>query len=148
MSLDVYLSIPNKTQIVGARIMIREDGQNKELSLDEWNARYPDREPYMTTERQTDTIYGANITHNLGGMAREAGIYEAMWKPDKIGITHASQLIDPLRTGLALLMREPDRFKVFDPSNGWGDYEGLVRFVNDYLQACEENPEAEVRVSR
>ena len=39
--------------------------------------------------------YSSNITHNLGAMAREAGIYEACWRPEEIGITKAAQLIEP-----------------------------------------------------
>ena len=57
-------------------------------------------------------------------------------------------LIEPLRAGLAKLIAEPDRFRAFNPANGWGDYEGLVAFVQEYLHACEENPDADVSVSR
>ena len=93
-------------------------------------------------------VYERNITHNLNKMADEAGIYECLWRPDEIGVTKATQLVEPLRKGLALLIAEPDRFKQFNPVNGWGDYEGLVNFVQDYLSRCEENPNAEVEVSR
>ena len=31
-----------------------------------------------------DEVYSANITHNLGGMAREGGIYQACWRPEEI----------------------------------------------------------------
>lgn len=93
-------------------------------------------------------IYGANITHNLNKMAAEAGIYEHLWRPEEIGITTAAQLIEPLRAGLALLKSDPARFEAFNPSNGWGSYEGLVSFVERYLEACEEAPDAEVSVSR
>lgn len=101
---------------------------------------------YLTTDDKT--VYTANITHNLNRMASEAGIYEYLWRPDEIGVTKAEQLIEPLRDGLALLKSEPDRFKAFNPENGWGSYDGLVGFVKQYLAACQENPEAEVSVSR
>ena len=65
-------------------------------------------------------VYESNITHNLSGMAREAGIYECLWRPEEIGITKAEQLIKPLEEGLALLKREPEHFKKFDAPNGWG----------------------------
>lgn len=93
-------------------------------------------------------IYSANITHNLNKMAREAGIYEALWRPDEIGITKAHQLIAPLTDGLARLRAEPDKYRAFNPPNGWGSYEGLVRFVEDYLNACGMEPDADVRVWR
>lgn len=42
----------------------------------------------------------------------------------------------------------PERFKRFNPDNRWGTYEELVNFVQEYLNACRQWPEAEVRVSR
>ena len=92
--------------------------------------------------------YSANITHNLGAMAREAGIYQHCWRPDEIGITTAGQLIEPLRAGLALMKSDPPRFEKHNAANGWGLYKHFVPWVEKYLAACEENPTAEVRVSR
>lgn len=97
---------------------------------------------------QPTTIFSLNITHNLNKMAEEAGIYKHLWRPDEIEITHAHQLIAPLKAGLELLKSDPKRFKKFNPSNGWGEYAGLVSFVEQYLAACEENPDALVDVSR
>jgi hypothetical protein len=102
---------------------------------------------YLSEVRET-TIYDRNITHNLNKMADEAGIYKHLWRPEEIEITKADQLIAPLREGLALLLSDPERFKKFDPENKWGDYDGLVDFVREYLAACEENPNASVSVSR
>jgi hypothetical protein len=100
------------------------------------------------TCEETDDLYNANITHNLNRMASEAGVYNHLWKPDEIGVTKASQLVEPLTSGLRLLKSDPERFQKFNPLNGWGDYDGLVGFVSKYLRACQEYPEATVRVSR
>lgn len=94
------------------------------------------------------TVFDYNITHNLTAMADAAGIYCELWRPDEIGITTAGQLIEPLAAGLARLEAEPAKFREHNPDNGWGDYEGLVRFVREYLQACREYPEAVIGVSR
>lgn len=93
-------------------------------------------------------VYSANITHNLGRMADAAGIYKALWRPEEIGITTASQLIDPLRTGLEKLESEPEKYSHFDAPNGWGVHKHLVAFVAEYLAACEANPDATVSTSR
>lgn len=93
-------------------------------------------------------VYDSNITHNLGAMAEEAGIYKHLWRPEEIGIDRAEKLIEPLRAGLELMRSDPERFKKFNASNGWGLYEHLVDFVERYLQACIENPDAEVSVRR
>jgi hypothetical protein len=148
MSLDVYLTLPGVQHSVEAKIYIREDGQNREVSRAEWDERYPGQEPYTVTSEESEEVYSANITHNLNKMAGEAGIYEALWRPEEIGVTKAEQLIPLLRDGLALLKGDPARFKAFNPSNGWGNYDGLARFVADYLVACEEYPAAAVSVSR
>lgn len=102
---------------------------------------------YLEAIRPTD-VFSANITHNLNKMADEAGIYKHLWRPDEIGIRKAGELVEPLRAGLLLLLAEPERFKKLNPPNGWGSYEGLCEFVNDYLHACIENADADVRVSR
>jgi hypothetical protein len=152
MSLDVYLTTPGVTHRNASEsgIFLRENGQTREISRTEWEQRFPGREPatLVPDEEESETVYSANITHNLGKMAGEAGIYLPLWRPDEIGVTKASQLIAPLREGLGLLCREPERFKALNPENGWGNYEGLVHFVANYLVACEEYPDAEVGVSR
>lgn len=93
-------------------------------------------------------VYDANITHNLNKMAAEAGIYKHLWRPEELGITEASELLEPLEEGLARLKANPDHFKQFEPSNGWGDYEGLVKFVEKYIEAIKEHPGARVSACR
>jgi hypothetical protein len=102
---------------------------------------------YLTAVRPTE-VYSRNITHNLNKMAMEAGIYEALWRPEEIGIVRADQLIEPLTVGLDKLKADPEHYQKFNAPNGWGMYEHFVPFVEDYLEACKENPDAEVNVSR
>ena len=102
---------------------------------------------YLVAARPTE-VYWANITHNLGRMAGEAGIYQALWRPEEIGLTTAAQLIEPLAAGLALLKADPARFEAHNSPNGWGLYKNFVPFVERYLEACRENPDATIRVSR
>ncbi len=81
-------------------------------------------------------------------MAREAGLYQALWRPEELKINKACELIPLLETGLARLKSDPEHFRTFNPDNGWGSYEGLVQFVEDYLAACKEAPRYIVSVSR
>lgn len=151
MSLDVYLTDETvKTEPLRWAIFIREDGENKEISLDEWNAKHAEKGPPALVQvgGESNEVYSRNITHNLGKMADAAGVYDCMWRPDEHGITHARQLIDQLTLGLARLRSDPDHFKVHNPSNGWGKYEGLVAFVADYLEACKRHPDATVYACR
>lgn len=149
MSLDVYLTYSGPSGMKSeARIFVREDGQTKELSREEWNARFPGREPVTVDLGETQEVYHANITHNLNKMAAAAGIYEPLWRPEEVGFTHAQQLIQPLEAGLTRLESDPVTYKSYNPPNGWGDYEGLVRFVREYLKACKEHQDAKIEVSR
>lgn len=147
MSLNVYLR-GAQSETPGTGIFVRENGSIRELTRAEWDERFPGQEPIVAEYDDDDGYYSANITHNLGQMAAEAGIYKALWRPEEIDITTAAQLIQPLSDGLALLEADPARFKAFNPPNGWGDYDGLVTFVRDYLRACKAWPAAIVEVSR
>jgi hypothetical protein len=146
MSLDVYLRFPG-ARVIRKGIYIRRDGRTVEISRAEWDELFPGRAP-VTATTYNDYIYQSNITHNLSRMANEAGLHEVLWRPGEHGLKHARDLVEPLREGLAALQTEPDRFKAFNPENGWGDYEGLVDFVADYLGACLAWPDAEVDVWR
>jgi hypothetical protein len=150
MSLDVYLMMPSACGTSSGRIYVRRNGRTEEVSRSEWHEMYPDRVvPVSVVMPDEDgEVYWRNITHNLGKMASEAGLYEAMWRPDEHGLTHARDLIGPLRDGLATLQSDSERFKAFNPENGWGDYDGLLAFAASYLAACMNWPDAEVRVSR
>ena len=101
----------------------------------------------LTVVRST-MVFDANNTHNLGRMADEADIYRALWRPEEIGITKASQLVGPLTIGLALMKADPPRFEKHNAPNGWGLYEHFVPWIEAYLAACVEHPDADVSVSR
>ena len=121
-----------------------------------------------TLTEEEETFYDANITHNLGEMAKEAGIYEALWRPHRLRedydiaednyeaehefednvVILASEIIPVLEKGLNDLKARPEYFEKFNSSNGWGMYENFVPFVEKYLNACKEYPNAIVEVSR
>lgn len=97
---------------------------------------------------QKEDYYWANITHNLNGMADAAGIYECLWRPEELGIKKAKELIEPLTVGLERLKSDPEHFSKFNAPNGWGTYESFVPWVEKYLHACKEHPDANITVSR
>jgi hypothetical protein len=113
-------------------------------------------------------LYWANITHNLGEMAKKAGIYEALWRPYRLHpefkpvlddkeweydfeakvTMYAKDIISIVEKGLADLKARPDYFKQFDAENGWGLYENFVPFVEKYLEACKEYPDSIINADR
>ena len=150
MSLDVYLTTKELQFKTSSGIFVRENGQTKEISQEEWNAKNPDADPIKFEDgtQETNEVFSQNITHNLSRMAEEAGLYSCLWRPEDAKIFIAKDLIEPLREGLHKLKLNPDKYKVLNPANGWGSYDGLVSFVDKYLDACYKYPDAEIRVCR
>ena len=121
-----------------------------------------------TLEPRREEVYSANITHNLGKMAEEAGIYEALWRPHRLkpgydipeddhkaewayedaNPVRAHEIIEIIEKGLEDLKARPNHYKQFNSPNGWGMYENFVRFVDKYLTALKEFPEAQVECDR
>lgn len=152
MSLDVYLDLDQPQRVKREAVAyVRENGRTVAMTPEDYAAAYGHEahivEPDENVEEST-RVWDGNITHNLNRMAKAAGIYEAMWRPEEIQIERAVQVLPLLRAGLAQLEAEPDKFKAFNPPNGWGDYDGLVEFVRDYIKACERWPDAKVSTWR
>ena len=119
MSLDVSLIADEPIIKRGTGVFIRDAGKTRELSPDEVLDRWPEATvTYFQTE--TDEVFTKNITHNLGAMAREAGLYMALWRPDELGILQAKDLIPLLEADLPGLKNNPEVFKKLNPENGWG----------------------------
>lgn len=150
MSLDVWLTLPGrKAKPTGSGIFVRRGGMTVEISREEWDAANPGCEPVAVVNRdETDVVFDANVTHNLAGMAEEAGIYKHLWRPEEMGVTKAGDLVEPLARAIRLMKDDPKRFRAHNPENGWGDYGGFVPWLEKYLVACATYPDADVRVSR
>lgn len=120
------------------------------MSLDVYLNRtvYLSYDKGVTYTEQQEEVYSANITHNLAEMASKAGIYEALWEPEEINAEKAKDIIEIVEAGLTDLKNRPEYFKQFNSPNGWGIYKHFVPFVEKYLNALKENPEACIEVSR
>lgn len=121
-----------------------------------------------TLEPKQEKVYSANITHNLGDMADEAGIYEALWRPHRLKEGYnipeddydaeyafeeanppkANEIIPVLEKGLADLKARPKHYEKFNSSNGWGMYDNFVPFVENYLNALKQYPDADIDIWR
>jgi len=103
---------------------------------------------------QPTSVYSDNITHNLGKMASEVKLsngltlYDVLWRPDEHGLVLAKDISELLDEGWNILLSEPNHFMTFNPENGWGSYDGFQNFVYKYRNACWDNPDAELRISR
>jgi hypothetical protein len=121
-----------------------------------------------TLEPQREVLYSSNITHNLGKMANEAGIYEALWRPYQLkegynipegdyeaeyefeenNPVRGYEIIPIIEKGLEDMIAKPAHYKTFDSPNGWGSYKHFVPFIEKYLEALKEYPESFVECDR
>ncbi len=108
-----------------------------------------DEEIERLEDARTDAdLASFGITHNLNKMAEAAGLYEVLWKPEKIGITLAHQMIAPLEKGIKELAANPQKYKTFDSPNGYGNYDDLLHFCQSTLDCCRQYPNAVIEASR
>jgi hypothetical protein len=120
-----------------------------------------------TWKVEYEELYHANITHNLYAMAHAANIYDVLWRPCRVhpdyvsidnydwemrfedSVTiYAKDITELIQAGLHRLKTRPGCYKQFDSPNRWGIYEDFIPFVEKYLKACLEYPDAIVRVDR
>ena len=112
-----------------------------------------DVELYVEVDTGSDelthiNLFDANITHNLGKMAEEAGIYSHLWRPEEIDISLAGDLIEPVEKGLNDMIARPAHYRQFEASNGWGLYEHFIPWIQKYLNACKQHPKAMIYAGR
>ena len=99
-------------------------------------------------KKDYEVLEATQLTHNLTRMAKIAGIYQHLWRPEELDIEFAYQLIKPLKAAVKIVSKHPEYFKLFEAKNGWGTYEGFLKNITKYLYLCEKFPDYEIHVSR
>jgi len=95
-----------------------------------------------------EEVFSTNYTSNCSQMWDEAGCRLRDWAYGKAAGRNASTLIEPLRTAIATMETDPERFLAMEEgNNGWGHYGTALVWLRSILDACLEHPEARVYVS-
>jgi hypothetical protein len=84
-----------------------------------------------------------NFTSNVSRMWRAAGADLAEFHGKS-----AAECAPVLRSAIAVLEADPDRFSAMDSPNGWGTYRQLVPALRRLLGLFEAHPKTTVAVSR
>lgn len=87
--------------------------------------------------------WSSDPTWNLGDMFREAG-----FEPGSDSPLHgkpAKEVLPIAEAALAAMKAEPERFKRHNPENGWGSYDSLLTWYEDFIQVLRCDPEAVFR---
>ena len=172
MSLDIYFQYNRGKQKRKITSVIYKDNGGDECRIYDYElSDYFSKEQLdnLQFEREViETVFSSNITHNLGEMAREAGIYDALWRPYRLHPNYsdfgedyksemkfessvkmeAKVIIPFLEKGLSDLKERPEYFKRFNSPNGWGLYKHFVPFVSEVLQAAKNYPDSVIYCSR
>ena len=151
MSLDVTLISETPVVRKGTGIFVRDKGATIELTVEQARERWPAKADEIEEhEIETNELYTANITHNLGEMARAVSeqFYQALWRPEDLKATQAMDLLKILRGGIQIMETRSRELRKLNPENGWGNFDQLLAFARKYENACREYPTAKIEVSR
>jgi hypothetical protein len=92
-------------------------------------------------------VWEGNLTYNLSPMLDAAGPY---W--DRIGRRSegckAVTLLEDVKTLVTELRADTEKYCALNPSNGWGTYEGALKFLDELRAAIEAAPQAEIHLSK
>lgn len=113
------------------------------MSLDIWLEQYLDFGGPDGPEKQT--VLDKNITHNMTGLWRHVGVYDALYMSD--GDT-AEKHYPALAVGVDHMLERPDECRGFDAPNGWGTYKDALPWLQEVCEAFRKYPKATIRVSK
>lgn len=160
MSLDIYIISPIPIKKKSTRIWVKKDGKTVELTKQEAQERFPDAE-INEIEIETTEFWHGNITHNLCRMAEDCmsfdeydqcyNLYDLLWRDAQAPFegNYINVYIAHLAYCLYVLKNDPEHFKQLNPPNGWGTYEQLCKFVEDFIKALADMPEgSRIKYSR
>lgn len=145
MSLDVYINYKGKKQ---ANYFLDHPYIYDDLTKGDKSAF------------NEEEYWSANITHNLGNMANhipvwlggvKTTLYYICWRPEEIRPAikvNTDTILAGLIQGIAYMLTNRKELLQYESPNGWGTYNGFMKFLLNYKQACEDNPNCEIEVSR
>jgi len=99
---------------------------------------------YLECEHCDQTVYEANITHNLAKIALELGIYDCLWGDEAV---YADELIQPLTEAIRLMTVKPDDYRIHDAPNGWGTMDQFLPWCTKLLEQCTKHPDMIITIS-
>ncbi len=89
-------------------------------------------------------MFEVNYTSNMSGVWDEVGIKLRDWDKKPI-----SEIIEALRKGVATIDADRSAWLHREAPNGWGRIDTMMDgFLKPLLQACEENIEGTIEISR
>ena len=83
-----------------------------------------------------------NYTSNTAAMIKEVcGSYPSEWSGER-----CADMYPTLMQGASLLNLHPQRYRQFEPDNGWGTVESTAKFLRQIADNCDKYPTAVIEV--
>ena len=145
MSLDLYIKSNAPVIKKGTGVYVRKDGPTVELkTIEEIHRHFPDSDlSKISIDKYEDCdFWHGNISHNMGRMASKVPIegseltqFDLMWQPDEHGIvkTGSSGYRNNVLKEFLYMRGNREDLSLLNPENGWGDYDQLLEFTEDYI---------------
>jgi hypothetical protein len=57
-----------------------------------------------------------------------------------------SEAAGPLAAAVKRMEADPDHYRAMNPPNGWGDYDGALRYLRNLAEACAEHPRCRIHI--
>jgi hypothetical protein len=96
-----------------------------------------------TGKSMTEVLDLGNYTYNVSKM-----YYKAI--PGGIKSLHgksAGESAPIIKAAISDMESNPEEYEKLNPENGWGDYNGAIRFLKDLIPGMEEHPATTVLIS-
>ena len=90
-------------------------------------------------------VASENYTHNVIEMWVKAGCYDALYNSEG---RCAENLVPVLYAAIQDMLKRPAEYKALNPDNGWGDYDGALKFLLRIHEICLLFPSAIVSISK
>lgn len=92
------------------------------------------------------------IVEDIGDMTwNVAPMYYDIFQPLPGGIRSLDGMVSIdaipiLKTAIENMKNDPKKYKEMNPTNGWGNYEDALHYLNEILNRCCEHPKTTIKI--
>jgi hypothetical protein len=104
---------------------------------------------YVYVGVNRNEVFWRNYTSNVGGMFGKASV--GIWYDENIVPRYKDFPCPVMKAVAKLIIRsmrsDPGTYEAMNPKNGWGDYDGALKFMRAIYRACHRNPDGVFYIS-
>jgi hypothetical protein len=131
MSLSWYLILDEKNEFT----------EEETTDVGYWNLTYNLLDMLNVAFGLTDEPNGLSVPEQVVFKKEGSKYYFDQWKNKT-----AQECEQSVQDAIERMEADPEKYKQYNPPNGWGTYEGALTILRDFLKTCREYPHAKVRI--